>query len=246
MTGADRREPPATAAPAGQPALVPFEPDALAAVSESRDTSDLDIALVRAGRTIPPDAAHRAAAVRAVTELALAAGRPEPAPPDPATLTGRQVSRRDLLGQLVDQATGQLRLTEQMDFFSGVGDQRVLAATGPDGGQPPDAQAGPYDDWLTGRPVWLVPHPSGALPGLSNIFPAGPCPDSAEAAARIRRFDALVRTVLGGLPDGVEAWQWRTTWSTYFDDGEPGWESACWTVRRDDAHVVVVAWAWTD
>ncbi len=44
-------------------------------------------------------------------------------------------------------------------------------------------------------------------------------------------------------PDSLEAMQWTTDWSNYFDDGHEWWGTACWSVydRSLDRYVVIMA-----
>ncbi len=44
-------------------------------------------------------------------------------------------------------------------------------------------------------------------------------------------------------PESLEAMQWTTDWSSYFDDGHEWWGTACWSVydRSLDRYVVIMA-----
>ena len=86
----------------------------------------------------------------------------------------------------------------------------------------------PWPDPLKGQqiPYWYA--------FIETVFPSGYGPDD---------FRKVNEALFPNGPDALEAMQWNTDWSNYFDDGREWWGTACWSVydRSLDRYVVILA-----
>lgn len=206
-----------------------------AAVQAMRDSHvPLDVLLMAAPVTDPPDVAHRAAVAAAVARFAAERGRPDDAPPDLRRLLGCRLSPADLLGRRLDPGSGRLLHASGRRFAELLGPDDRATVTGE---RSPKA-SGPYRARGGDADRWLVPDHAGAVWGLADVLAAAAAPDRVLAAA--------VEQLLAGAGDDVEAYRFVGNWSTYFDDADGWGEALAWTVRTDAGSVVVIGASWTD
>jgi hypothetical protein len=226
-------DPVTAATPLAAPATL--SPEQAAAVRAMHDSQvPLDVLLMAAPATHPPDLAHRSAVAGAVARFAAARGEPDDGPPDLRRLLGCRLVAADLLGRRLDPASGRLlaatgrRFVEMLapDTRAAVSDTYAAGASGP------------YRARDGGAERWLVPAYDGAIWGLADILAAVAAPDRALAA--------VVTGLLAGAGDDVEAYRWVGNWSRYFGQGNEWGESFAWSVRADAGHVVVLGASWVD
>lgn len=96
--------------------------------------------------------------------------------------------------------------------------------------------------------------------GTDDVEPKNPIADGFKTAfldppyglsepweQRLKLFQEITSTLLGGDLPGAEIFSWSTNWSNYFDAGHEWWGAFYWTLRSENAaEFVVIAGSTTD
>ena len=101
-----------------------------------------------------------------------------------------------------------------------------------------------YDsDWPTDNDGGQIPYWYAFLEPPHGTGPVKENGKTIRKAYGQEDFEIVNRALFPQGTDELEAYEWTTDWSNYFDDGHEWWGAACWSVydKKMDRYAVIMA-----